>query len=98
DADNDKKTTTPANFQRLQFAYRIDTALVKPLMTLPPAVASNPASLAWRNLERGVEFGLPTGQEAAKLLHLPDSDILSDDKILIGQGVDKPAPGSLKYI
>ena len=98
DADNNKKMPTPANFQRLQFAYRIDTALVKPLMTLPPAVASHPASLALRNLERGVEFGLPTGQEAAKLLHLPDSDILPDEKILIGQGVDKPASGSLKPI
>jgi len=98
EADDNKKKPTPANFQRLQFAYRIDTALVKPLQTLPPAVASDPASLALRNLERGVEFGLPTGQEMATLLQLPASDILPDDKILIGQGVDNPPKNSLKPI
>ena len=97
-ADEDNATPTPANFQRLQFAYRIDTALVTPLRHLPPAVASNPASLALRNLERGVEFGLPTGQEMAKLLRLPAKDILPDEKILIGQGVDNPPTGSLKPI
>ena len=94
DADNNKKTTTPANFKRLQFAYRIDTALVTPLQTLPPEVASQPASLALRNLERGVEFGLPTGQEMVKLLQLPVGDMLPDDNILIGQGIDNPPSGS----
>ena len=98
DADDNKKSTTPANFKRLQFAYRIDTALVTPLKTLPPEVASHPASLALRNLERGVEFGLPTGQEMVKLLQLPDSDLLPDDKILIGQGIDNPPSGSLQPI
>jgi hypothetical protein len=86
------------NFKRLQFAYRIDTALVRPLKHLPPAVAAHPASLALRNLKRGVEFGLPSGQKAAKLLKLKKQDILPDDKILIGQGVDKPDPGSLQPI
>jgi hypothetical protein len=98
DADNNLKATTPANFNRLQFAYRIDTALVTPLKSLPPAVASNPASLPLRNLERGVEFGLPTGQETARLLNLPANEILTDDKILIGQGVKNPPKGSLKPI
>jgi Animal haem peroxidase len=86
---------TAQNFKRLQFAYRIDTALVRPLKHLPPSVAANPASLALRNLKRGVEFGLPSGQKAAKLLKLKKQDILPDDEILIGQGVDKPDPGSL---
>jgi hypothetical protein len=86
------------NFKRLQFAYRIDTALVRPLKHLPPSVAAHPSSLALRNLKRGVEFGLPSGQKAAKLLKLKKEDILPDDKILIGQGVDKPDPGSLKPI
>jgi Animal haem peroxidase len=98
DADKNPIASTPANFRRLQFAYRIDTALVTPLRHLPPTVASNPASLALRNLERGVEFGLPTGQEMAKLLHLPAKEILSDDNILIGQGVNNPPKGSLKPI
>jgi len=74
--------------QRLQFAYRIDTALVDPLGNLPPAVVSNPPpSLALRNLLRGLELGLPNGQEVAKAIGEP---ALSDSKILIGKGVDKP--------
>ena len=41
---------------------------------------------------------MPSGQKAAKLLKLKKQDILPDDKILIGQGVDKPDPGSLQPI
>jgi hypothetical protein len=83
------KQPTPQNFRRLQFAYRIDTALVQPLQRLPATVASNPPhSLAMRNLRRGMDFFLPTGQEmASKHLHVRP---LPDDKILIGQGLDKP--------
>jgi hypothetical protein len=76
------------NFSRLQFAYRIDTALVDPLKNLPAAVADNPPpSLALRNLVRGWQFGLPTGQAVAAALEVP---VLADKDILIGQGVDKP--------
>ena len=55
---SDSDTPTAArkldNFNRLQFAYRIDTALVDPLKNLPASVASNPPpSLALRNLMRG---------------------------------------------
>src|SRR5450631_2250210 len=67
DAADNLKKVTPANFKRLQFAYRLDTALVDPLKTLPPEVASDPSSLALRNLERGAEFGLPSGQTVARL-------------------------------
>src|SRR5213594_5010941 len=52
--------------KRLQFAYRIDTSLVNPLGDLPPAVASNPSSLAQRNLERAWRLGLPSGQSVAR--------------------------------
>jgi hypothetical protein len=77
-----------ANFKRLQFAYRIDTALVDPLGGLPITVAGNkPFSLALRNLERGVQFNLPTGQSVAKYFDLTP---LADDQIIIGQGVDDP--------
>ena len=76
------------NFNRLQFAYRIDTALVDPLKNLPQPVADNPPpSLALRNLQRGREFNLPSGQEVAKFIGAP---VLADKDILIGQGVDKP--------
>ncbi|HVJ55275.1 MAG TPA: heme peroxidase family protein [Aliidongia sp.] len=77
-----------ANFNRLQLAYRIDTALVDPLGSLPASVASNPPpSLAFRNLLRGREFNLPSGQSVAEAMSVP---ALQDNQILIGQGVDTP--------
>jgi hypothetical protein len=85
----DTKTPTQAqtvqNNQRLQFAYRIDTALVEPLHDLPASVAGNPPpSLALRNLMRGREFGLPSGQEVAQAIGV---EPLRDDAIKIGQGI-----------
>ena len=53
---------------RVQPAYKIDTSLVNPLGTLPPAVAQNPASLALRNLLRGWRMGLPSGQAVARFM------------------------------
>jgi hypothetical protein len=93
--DEKKVPPTAANFKRLQFAYRIDTALVDPLSTLPKSVAVNPDSLPLRNLKRGAEFGLPSGQTVARLLDVP---ALKDEQILIGQGVDRPGRGSLRPI
>jgi hypothetical protein len=68
--------------KRLQFAYRIDTALVDPLRHLPVAVAVNPSSLALRNLLRGLRLGLPTGQAVAKAMGVVP---LTDAQIGIGQ-------------
>ncbi len=73
--------------KRLQFAYRLDTSLVNPLSNLPPAVASNPSSLAQRNLQRGFALQLPSGQDVA---HAMGIEPLKDKNILIGKGVDKP--------
>jgi len=80
---------TPADqAKRLQFAYRIDTALVNPLKNLPPAVVSNPPpSLAERNLLRGWRLGLPSGQDVARAMGIRP---LGDKDILIGQAVDAP--------
>lgn len=83
DYDGDDATKA----KRLQFAYRIDTALVNPLANLPPAVASNPSVLAERNLLRGWRLGLPSGQAIAYAMGVQP---LNDEEILIGQGVDKP--------
>jgi len=91
DIDIRKYDGTPIeNRRRLQFAYRIDTSVVNPLSTLPEIVATRPHSLALRNLERGWRLGLPNGQDVAKAMGLKP---LTDDEILIGKGVDKPAPG-----
>jgi hypothetical protein len=74
--------------KRLQFAYRLDTALVNPLSMLPLSVAADPPpSLAERNLLRGWRLGLPSGQHVA---HRMGVTPLADEEILIGQGVDKP--------
>ncbi len=46
-----------------QFSYKIDSHLVNPLGALP--FASEMPSLAERNLVRGKQFGLPSGQSVA---------------------------------
>ncbi len=50
----------------------------------PPTVGEPPVSLAERNIRRGADFGLPSGQEAARLLGTAYSNvpILSPDEIL----------------
>ena len=77
--DNAKK-------KRLQFAYRIDTSLVKPLANLPASVAAHPSSLAERNLLRSWRLGLPSGQAVAQAMKVP---VLGDEKILIGKDSDQ---------
>lgn len=89
---DDPDKVDPANAdmkRRLQFAYRIDTSVVTPLSVLPASVASDPPpSLAQRNLLRGFELGLPTGQSVAKAMKVPP---LTDDQIIIGKAVDAPS-------
>ena len=83
--------TDAATKKRLQFAYRIDTSLVAPVSVLPPSVVSDPPpSLAQRNLLRGLEIGLPTGQDVARAMHVP---VLDDAQIMIGKAVDTPDTG-----
>jgi hypothetical protein len=70
--------------RRLQFAYRIDTSIANPLSKLPPSVASNPRSLAVRNLVRGWRLALPSGQSVANAMGIKP---LEDDQILVGKAV-----------
>jgi hypothetical protein len=65
-----------------QLSYKIDTSLVHPLGHLPRRIATDPSSLALRNLERGATFQLPSGQEVAKELGVPP---IADDELMIGQ-------------
>jgi len=77
--------------KRLQFAYRLDTSLVTPLSVLPPSVAQDPPpSLPQRNLLRGFELGLPSGQDVAKAMGVK---VLADEDIKIGKAVDDPEGG-----
>lgn len=70
------------------FARKIDTRLPAVLMNLPPRVASNPSSLAQRNLLRGRIFRLPAGQAVARRMVadglLSESDILDPDPVVEG--------------
>jgi Animal haem peroxidase len=61
----------PPNPHRLQYAYKLDTTLVNPLLALPPRIGGpGPLfnSLAARNLKRGYNFSLPSGQDIAEVL------------------------------
>jgi hypothetical protein len=89
--DDPDKVNPPnaAMKKRLQFAYRIDTSVVTPLRVLPNTVASDPPpSLPQRNLLRGFELGLPTGQSVARAMGVT---ALKDEEIVIGKAVDTPS-------
>jgi hypothetical protein len=78
---------------RLQFAYRLDTAVVAPVSVLPGSVAPDPPpSLPQRNLLRSFELGLPTGQDVAKAMGVKPLD---DKEIVIGKAVDSPQAGDV---
>ena len=83
----------PDSLRRLQFAYRLDTSLVEPLSGLPSSVAHDPPpSLAQRNLLRGFELNLPSGQAVAQAMGLAP---LPDAQIVIGKAVDDPEEGDV---
>lgn len=63
-------TPTAADRRRLQPSYKIDTAIVDPLVNLPPAQFGPIPSLALRNLLRGWRLGLPSGQAVARAMGL----------------------------
>jgi hypothetical protein len=97
DVEIRKYDGSPAeNKQRLQFAYRIDTSLVAPLMDLPSNVATDPPpSLPQRNLRRGFRLELPSGQQVASAMNLTP---LLDEQILIGKGTDVRDPKAKKIL
>jgi hypothetical protein len=71
-----------------QSSYRIDNSLVFPLSLLPgPARGAGPASLAVRNLLRGEQVGLPSGQSVARAMGIRP---LRDDQILVGEATGDP--------
>jgi hypothetical protein len=90
--DNSETSTNNAKgVRRTQLAYKLDTKLVSNLMNLPEKVASQVHSLAERNMRRGRDFGLPTGQSAAARLGL---HVLTPGELAIRrQGGEAPAAG-----
>ncbi|MDO3626113.1 heme peroxidase family protein [Mucilaginibacter sp. BT774] len=70
---------------RTQKSYKIDTSLVNPLGDLrldAGAISGGPPSLALRNLLRGREFSLPSGQSVAKLI---GEEVIDDSKLRVGK-------------
>jgi hypothetical protein len=65
-----------------QLSYKIDTSLVNPLGLLPARIATDPSSMALRDLERAVTFNLPSGQRVAEALGIP---VIPDDQLVIGK-------------
>lgn len=65
-----------------QEAYKLDNSIVPALRKLPgPAAGTASTILATRNLLRGQQLGLPTGQDVARAM---DVTVLRDDQIVIG--------------
>jgi hypothetical protein len=86
DGQKPSPTQKNENSRRLQFAYRIDTSLVKPLSDLPPDVADKIIkALAERNLVRGWRLRLPNGQDVARAMGLEPLKV-----VRIGKFEDNP--------
>ena len=65
-----------------QEAYKFDNSLVPSLGILPPDVnGGGPVNLSERNLLRGNQLRLPSGQDMARSLGIP---VLRDDQIIVG--------------
>lgn len=71
----------------LQFSRRIDTMLADPLRQLPTEIGGNRPSLIDRNLTRGAQLSLPSGQTVAEAMEAP---VLTDAELALPDG--GPAP------
>lgn len=73
----------------LQWSYKIDASLTDSLARLPlPETTLGDADLALRNLARGTQVGLPSGQEVARALGIRP---LSGDRLFLGAATGNPA-------
>jgi hypothetical protein len=79
---SDAPAPPPLGKTRVQPAYKPDSSVVNPLGSLPSSVASNPSSLAERNLLRGWRMNLPSGQSVAKAMGFK---VIPDDKLKVGK-------------
>lgn len=76
--------------RQAQKAYKLDNSLVPSLGQLPGGAAgAGPTNLSVRNLLRGNQLGLPSGQALAKALGIAP---LRDDQIIIGPALAPGAP------
>jgi hypothetical protein len=72
--------------ERVQPSYKIDTSLLNVLGHLPfSGVATELPSLAARNLLRGLELKLPSGQAAARMMGIPP---IADHDLRVGSATE----------
>jgi hypothetical protein len=89
-------TSRPASGpRRTQRAYKIDPSLSHPLGALPASVAVDPSVLALRNLLRGRQFRLPSGQSVARAMGLAP---LPEEKIVAGKFTGDPSDTLVKLV
>jgi hypothetical protein len=70
------------NRDQVQWSYKIDASLTDSLGRLPlPETTIGEADLALRNLARGVQLGLPSGQDVARALGIRP---ISSDRLFVG--------------
>ncbi|MBS1725690.1 MAG: heme peroxidase [Armatimonadetes bacterium] len=79
---------------RVQYAYKIDTSMVDPLKDLPGSVVGDDVmdgapvlNLAFRNLLRGQQMGLPSGESVALAMGLVP---MQSEDVLIGKALEHP--------
>jgi hypothetical protein len=78
---NFPEITDESLMEKLQPARTIDTQISAGLGHMAPSVGAaptGPTSLAARNLLRGKALGLPTGQDVACAMGIPDNQIISN--------------------
>jgi hypothetical protein len=86
-----KKPVTHGPRDRVQPAYKIDTSLVSPLRKLPFVKGPDPAMLATRNLLRGFQMGLPSGQVLAEAM---GEDHPWDRNLKVGKATEEDHKGN----
>jgi hypothetical protein len=82
DMSEDSPETGP---ERVQLSYKIDTSLLNLLGHLPSGPEMGLPSLAARNLLRGLEMKLPSGQAVAGMMGIPP---IADDDLRVGSATE----------
>lgn len=81
--------------RRIQCSYKVDTSIVNPLGNLPASVSSRSSHLATRNLMRGVQKKLPSGQAVARAMASPP---FKDDELFVGKATEADKPSHIPLV
>jgi hypothetical protein len=81
--------------QRVQYSYKIDTSIVNAMGHLPVMVSSPSSFLAARNLMRGVQKELPSGQAVARAMAIHP---LPDAELFVGKATKSDKPNHIPLV